>query len=148
MESVRRWLIDFEQANCYHFTLLKLTSCLLMLQGASTGVMRMWMGMREMTSWNRKLVTRMMLVRRRIYVTRSTVYTCELQLCSLKLLPYGGIHVYCVTSRREWALLLFQDVCLSVCMYVCRSFLDLQPTTINRSQPNLVCRYIPVLAGV
>ena len=23
--------------------------------------------------------------------------------------------------RREWALLLFQDVCLSVCMYVCMS---------------------------
>ena len=41
--------------------------------------------------------------------------------------------------------------CLSVCyvsMYVCRSFLDLQPTTIDRSQPNLVCRYIPVLAPV
>ena len=41
-------------------------------------------------------------------------------------------------------------VCLYVCrpMYVRRSFLDLQPTTIDRSQPNLVCRYIPVLAGV
>jgi len=52
---------------------------------------------------------------------------------------------YCVTSRREWALLLFR---MFVCLYVRLSFRDLQPTTIDRSQPNLVCRYIPVLAGV
>jgi len=51
----------------------------------------------------------------------------------------------CFTSRREWALLSFQDVCLSGCL----SFCDLQPTsTSDRSQPNLVCRYIPVLGPV
>jgi len=41
---------------------------------------------------------------------------------------------------REWALLSFHFVCLDVC----RSLHDLQPTTIDRSQPNLVDRYIPV----
>ena len=46
--------------------------------------------------------------------------------------------------RREWALLSFH----SVCPDVCRSFRDLQPTTIDRSQPNLVGRYIPVLGPV
>jgi len=34
---------------------------------------------------------------------------------------------------------------LFVCLDVCRSFRDLQPTMIDRSQPNLVGRYIPVL---
>jgi len=38
--------------------------------------------------------------------------------------------------RREWALLSFHSVCLSVCW----SFRDLQPTTIDRSQPDLVGR--------
>jgi len=33
-------------------------------------------------------------------------------------------------------------------IFVCLSFRDLQPTTIDRSQPNLVCWYIPVLAPV
>jgi len=47
--------------------------------------------------------------------------------------------------RRQWALLSFHSVCLSVCLDVCRSFRDLQPTTIDRSQPNLVGRYISVL---
>jgi len=37
--------------------------------------------------------------------------------------------ICCITSRREWALLLFQDVCLDVCL----SFRDLQPTMIDRS---------------
>jgi len=46
--------------------------------------------------------------------------------------------------RREWALLSFHSVCLSVCW----SFSDLQPTTIDLSQPNLVSRYIPVLGPV
>jgi len=46
--------------------------------------------------------------------------------------------------RREWALLSFHFVCLSVG----RSLCDLQPTTIDRSQPNLVGRYILVLGPV
>ena len=43
------------------------------------------------------------------------------------------------SHRREWALLSFHSVCLSVCW----SFRDLQPTTIDRSQPNLVGRSDP-----
>ena len=35
--------------------------------------------------------------------------------------------------------------CEALLVIVCRSFRDLQPTTIDRSQPNLVGRYIPVL---
>ena len=38
--------------------------------------------------------------------------------------------------------------CLSVCLNVCWTFRVLQPTTIDRSQPNLVGRYIPVLGPV
>jgi len=37
------------------------------------------------------------------------------------------LSVCCVTSRREWALLLLQDVCLSVCLYVCLSVIP-RPT--------------------
>ena len=36
---------------------------------------------------------------------------------------------------------------LFVCLDVCRSFRDLQPTTIDRSQPNLVGRYIIYLSS-
>ena len=40
-------------------------------------------------------------------------------------------------------------VCLFVCLSdVCLSVIGLQPTTIDQSQPNLVCRYMPVLAPV
>jgi len=70
---------------------------------------------------------------------------------------------------RRMLLLLCPSVCLSVCLLhhvriaenepychsilfvcldVCRSFCNLQPTTIDRSQPNLVGRYIPVLGPV
>ena len=50
---------------------------------------------------------------------------------------------YCVTFA-EVSLIVI-SFCLSVSLDVCRSFHDLQPTTIDRSQSNLVGRYIPVL---
>ena len=50
-----------------------------------------------------------------------------------------------VASRSQRVSLI---VILFVCLDVCRSFRDLQPTTIDRSQPNLVGRYIPVLRPV
>jgi len=46
---------------------------------------------------------------------------------------------YCVTFASQKVSLIVIPFCLSVC----RSFRDLQPTTIDRSQPNLVSRYIP-----
>jgi len=39
-------------------------------------------------------------------------------------------------------------VCVCLCVSVCLSSDVLQPTTMDQSQPNLVCRYIPVLAPV
>jgi len=39
-------------------------------------------------------------------------------------------------------------IVIPFCLFVCRSFRDLQPTTIDRSQPNLVGRYIPVFGPV
>jgi len=49
-----------------------------------------------------------------------------------------------VASRSQRVSLIVIPFCLSGC----RSFRDLQPTTIDRSQPNLVSRYIPVLGPV
>ena len=52
---------------------------------------------------------------------------------------------YCVTFAESET---YCHSILFVCLDVCRSFRDLQPTTIDRSQPNLVGRYIPVLGPV
>ena len=76
------------------------------------------------------------------------VQTCRQSICRSVFLSVCLLrHV----SQRV-SLIVVPDVCmsvcLSVCLSVCRSFRDLQPTTIDRSQPNLVCRYIPVLAPV
>jgi len=64
--------------------------------------------------------------------------------CSLYLVD--PVHLkYCVTFAES------EPYChsiLFVCLDVCRSFSDLQPTTIDRSQPNLVGRYILVLGPV
>ena len=46
-----------------------------------------------------------------------------------------------VASRSQRVSLIVIPFCLSVCLDVCRSFRDLQPTTIDRSQPNLVGTY-------
>jgi len=51
---------------------------------------------------------------------------------------------FIIVSRSQRVSLIVIPFCLSVC----RSFFDLQPTTIDRSQPNLVGRYIPVLGPV
>ena len=40
-----------------------------------------------------------------------------------------------VASRSQRVSLIVIPFCLSVCLDVCRSFRDLQPTTIDRSQP-------------
>jgi len=48
-----------------------------------------------------------------------------------------------IASRSQTVSLIVIPFCLSVCLNVCRSFRDLQPTTIDRSQPDLVGRYIP-----
>ena len=49
---------------------------------------------------------------------------------------------YCVTfAESEPYCHNIIPFCLSVCLDVCRSFRDHQPTTIDRSQPNLVGRY-------
>ena len=53
-----------------------------------------------------------------------------------------------VASRSQRVSLIVIPFCLSVCLDVCRSFRDLQPTMIDRSQPNLVGRYISVLGPV
>ena len=53
---------------------------------------------------------------------------------------------YCITFADVSLIVI--PFCLSVCLDVCRSFRDLQPTTIDRSQPNLVGKYIPVLGPV
>jgi len=46
---------------------------------------------------------------------------------------------YCfIASRSHRVSLIVIPFCLSVCLDVCRSFLHLQPTTIDRSQPHLV----------
>jgi len=50
--------------------------------------------------------------------------------------------VFCVKSSEPCCSRMF------VPMFVCLSWHDLQPTTIDWSQPNLVCRYIPVLRPV
>jgi len=49
----------------------------------------------------------------------------------LHLHPYHSDIIASRSHCREWALLSFHSVCLSVC----RSFRDLQPTTIDWSQP-------------
>ena len=54
------------------------------------------------------------------------------------------IFTYCVTFASQRVSLIVIPFCLSVC----RSFRDLQPTMIDRSQPNLVGRYILVLGPV
>ena len=46
----------------------------------------------------------------------------------------------CIASRSQRVSLIVIPLCFSVCLDVCRSFRDLQPTTIDRSQPNLVGR--------
>jgi len=46
-----------------------------------------------------------------------------------------------IASSSQRVSLIVIPFCLSVCLDVCRSFRDLQPTTIDRSQPNLVGRY-------
>ena len=43
-------------------------------------------------------------------------------------------------SRSQRVSLIVIPFCLSVCLDVCQSFRDLQPTTVDRSQPNLVGR--------
>jgi len=48
-------------------------------------------------------------------------------------------------ASRSWRVSL---IVIPFCLSVGRSFRDLQPTTIDRSQPNLVGRYIPVLGPV
>ena len=48
----------------------------------------------------------------------------------------------CLLRHVRRVSLIVIPFCLSVCLDVCRSFRDLQPTTIDRSQPNLVGRYI------
>ena len=52
--------------------------------------------------------------------------------------------VVSVVSRSQRVSLIVIPFCLSVC----RSFRDLQPTTIDRSQPKLVGRYIPIIGPV
>jgi len=58
------------------------------------------------------------------------------QICELWMFYLFRVNS-CVTFA-EWALLSFHSVCLDVC----RSFRNLQPTTIDRSQPNLVGGYL------
>jgi len=53
-----------------------------------------------------------------------------------------------IASRSQRVSLIVIPFCLSVYLDVCRSFHDLQPTTIDQSQPNLAGRYIPVLGPV
>jgi len=60
----------------------------------------------------------------------------------------GKLNNYCVMFASQRVSLIVIPFCLSVCLSVCRLFHDLQPTTIDRSQPNLVGRYIPVLGPV
>jgi len=48
-------------------------------------------------------------------------------------------HVAC-TGATDNNQRLLRHVCIPFCLSVCRSFRDLQPTTIDRSQPNLVGR--------
>jgi len=65
---------------------------------------------------------------------------------AVKVLPLIlGQPDYCITFAESKP---YCHSILFVCLDVCRSFRDLQPTTIDQSQPNFVDRYIPVLGPV
>ena len=52
-----------------------------------------------------------------------------------------------VASRSQRVSLVVIPFCLSVCLDVCPSFRNLQPTTIDQSQPNLVGRVLGPLSA-
>jgi len=60
-----------------------------------------------------------------------------------KLGNHHAYHAYSTASRSQRVSFIVIPFCLSVCLDVCRSFRDLQPATIDRSQPNLVGRSCP-----
>jgi len=64
-----------------------------------------------------------------LWVTWSTLFVLHVSVI---------ISAHNVASRLQRVGLIVIPFCLSVCLDVCRSFRDLQPTTIDRSQPNLV----------
>jgi len=76
------------------------------------------------------------------YPLRGVITQHAHSLYILPMLTHHRIHVAFekVTHRAHTA-------CLYVCLSVCRSFRDLQPITIDRSQPNLVGRYIRYLSS-
>jgi len=57
-------------------------------------------------------------------------------------------HMSCLLRHVRGAVQRVSLIVIPGCLCVCRSFRDLQPTTMYRSQPNLVGRYILVLAPV
>ena len=62
-----------------------------------------------------------------------------IQLFEVRLLRYifQLVNIDAIASRSQRVGLIVIPFCLSVCLDVCRSFRDLQSTTIDRSQPNL-----------
>jgi len=85
-----------------------------------------------------------------IHVLSSELCCCSMDLsvlrdsnCKLLYSIYCLLTYKVIASRSQRVSLIVIPFCLSVCLDVCRSFRDLQPTTIDRSQPNLVGRSCP-----